>query len=47
MNAMSGNEKERLLAALHAAGGNRSTAAKALGIPRTTLINKMRRHGIG
>ncbi|MCC7535225.1 MAG: sigma 54-interacting transcriptional regulator [Deltaproteobacteria bacterium] len=40
-------EKERLLAALHAAGGNRSTAAKALGIPRTTLINKMRRHGIG
>ena len=39
-------EKERLIDALRAAGGNRSGAARALGIPRTTLINKMRRYGL-
>ena len=39
-------EKERLLDALRAAGGNRSGAARALGIPRTTLINKLRRYGL-
>ncbi|MCW5806909.1 MAG: sigma 54-interacting transcriptional regulator [Deltaproteobacteria bacterium] len=43
---MEGIEKERLLSALRAAGGNQSHAAKALGMPRTTLINKLRRHGL-
>ena len=37
-------ERRRLAAALRDAGGNQSTAAKALGIPRTTLVNKLRRH---
>ena len=39
-------ERRRLSAALTAAAGNQSHAAKALGIPRTTLINKLRRHGL-
>jgi len=40
-------ERRRLVAALRAAGGNRSQAARALGLPRTTLLNKLRRHGLG
>jgi DNA-binding NtrC family response regulator len=40
-------ERARLIAALEAADGNRARAARNLGIPRTTLINKLRRHGIG
>jgi DNA-binding NtrC family response regulator len=39
-------EKKRLVAALRAAGGNQSHAAKALGMPRTTFINKLRRYGL-
>ncbi len=39
-------EKQKLSAALRAARGSRTEAAKSLGIPRTTLINKMRRLGI-
>jgi len=39
-------ERRRLTAALTAASGNQSTAAKALGMPRTTFINKLRRHGL-
>ena len=39
-------ERRRLTAALAAASGNQSTAAKALGMPRTTFINKLRRHGL-
>jgi len=39
-------ERRRLSAALAAAEGNQSNAAKALGIPRTTFINKLRRHGL-
>ena len=39
-------ERARLVAALDAAAGNRALAARNLGIPRTTLINKLRRHGI-
>jgi sigma-54 dependent transcriptional regulator, acetoin dehydrogenase operon transcriptional activator AcoR len=34
-------------AALRAAGGNRSRAARALGIGRNTLYRKMREFGIG
>jgi DNA-binding NtrC family response regulator len=43
---MHGIERKRLTAALRAAGGNQSHAAKALGMPRTTFINKLRRHGL-
>jgi DNA-binding NtrC family response regulator len=39
-------ERHRLSAALAAAEGNQSHAAKALGMPRTTFINKLRRHGL-
>jgi transcriptional regulator with GAF, ATPase, and Fis domain len=39
-------ERKRLTAALRAAGGNQSHAAKSLGMPRTTFINKLRRHGL-
>ncbi len=39
-------ERKRLTAALRAAGGNQSHAAKTLGMPRTTFINKLRRHGL-
>jgi len=39
-------ERRRLSAALAAANGNQSHAAKALGMPRTTFINKLRRHGL-
>jgi transcriptional regulator of acetoin/glycerol metabolism len=39
-------ERRRLVAALRAAGGNRSQAARALGLPRTTFLNKLRRHGL-
>jgi transcriptional regulator of acetoin/glycerol metabolism len=36
-----------LTEALASARGLRTDAAKALGIPRTTLLHKMRRSGIG
>ncbi len=39
-------ERRRLSAALAAHEGNQSHAAKALGMPRTTFINKLRRHGL-
>ncbi|HSD90832.1 MAG TPA: sigma 54-interacting transcriptional regulator, partial [Kofleriaceae bacterium] len=39
-------ERRRLSSALAAAEGNQSHAAKALGMPRTTFINKLRRHGL-
>ncbi len=39
-------ERRRLTAALAAASGNQSTAARALGMPRTTFINKLRRYGL-
>ena len=39
-------ERKRLTAALRAAGGNQSHAAKVLGMPRTTFINKLRRYGL-
>jgi DNA-binding NtrC family response regulator len=45
-DVMESVEKHRLLGALKAAGGNQSRAARALGIARTTLINKMRRYGL-
>jgi transcriptional regulator with GAF, ATPase, and Fis domain len=39
-------ERKRLTSALRAAGGNQSHAAKSLGMPRTTFINKLRRYGL-
>jgi transcriptional regulator of acetoin/glycerol metabolism len=38
--------RERIEAALAAAGGKRVEAARQLGIDRTTLYRLMRRHGI-
>jgi two-component system response regulator HydG len=40
-------ERQLLLDALAAVGGNRTEAAKALGIGRATLHDKLRKHGIG
>jgi len=39
-------QRERLVAALAEAGGNKSQAARRLGIPRSTLFSKLRRLGI-
>ena len=39
-------ERRRLTNALRDAAGNQSTAARALGMPRTTFINKLRRYGL-
>jgi DNA-binding NtrC family response regulator len=39
-------ERQLILDALKAAGGNRKEAAKQLKINRTTLYNKMREHAI-
>ncbi|WP_223842872.1 helix-turn-helix domain-containing protein [Amycolatopsis methanolica] len=39
-------ERTAVVGALHAAGGNRSRAAQALGIGRNTLYRKMREFGI-
>jgi two-component system NtrC family response regulator len=40
-------EREALMQALREAGGNRSAAARALGISRQTLYTKIAKHGIG
>jgi two-component system response regulator HydG len=37
-------EKKALLRALDRAHGNKSEAARLLGLPRTTLLDKLRRH---
>ncbi len=39
-------EREHLARSLAEHGGNKSAAAIALGMPRTTLISKLRRHGL-
>jgi two-component system response regulator AtoC len=39
-------EREAILAALEASGGNRTRAAKLLGMGRTTLYQKMKEYGI-
>jgi two-component system, NtrC family, response regulator HydG len=40
-------ERQLLVDALGSAGGNRSEAARALGIGRATLHDKLRKHGLG
>jgi len=39
-------ERERIEAALAASGGNRSRAARALGIARNTLLVRLRGYGL-
>lgn len=39
-------EKEKLVRAISVAGGNKSVAARNLGIPRSTLVSRMRRLGL-
>ena len=39
-------EREELLAALEECAGNKSQAAKRLGLPRSTFFSKLKRHGI-
>lgn len=40
-------EREQILQALAAAGGNKAQAARALGIPRSTLISRLKKYGVG
>ena len=40
-------EKEAILAALDASGGNKSETARRLGINRKTLHKKLKRYGVG
>jgi two-component system response regulator HydG len=44
--ALAGPEREIILAALEAFGWCRNATAEALGIDRTTLFKKMRKHGL-
>ena len=39
-------ERQRILAALEACGGNQSRAAKSLGISRATLIRRLEQYGV-
>jgi transcriptional regulator of acetoin/glycerol metabolism len=39
-------EREQLVRALAAAGGNKAEAARALGIARSTLVSKLKRLGL-
>jgi transcriptional regulator with GAF, ATPase, and Fis domain len=39
-------ERQRLIQAMTKAGGNKSKAARALGMPRSTFVSKMEKHGL-
>jgi transcriptional regulator of acetoin/glycerol metabolism len=39
-------EREELVRALAEARGNKAEAARALGIPRSTLLSRMQKHGL-
>ncbi len=39
-------ERQRLVDSLHEAQGNKSVAARMLGMPRSTFISKLKKHGI-
>lgn len=40
------SERERIAAALVAAGGNKAEAARRLGIHRSTLYEKLKKYGL-
>jgi two-component system response regulator AtoC len=40
------SEREHLVRALAAAGGNKAEAARALGIARSTLLSRLKRYGL-
>jgi transcriptional regulator with GAF, ATPase, and Fis domain len=40
------HERERLVRALSAAGGNKARAARALGLARSTLVSRLKKHGL-
>jgi DNA-binding NtrC family response regulator len=40
------HEKERLVRALAAAGGNKAEAARALGLARSTLVSRLKKYGL-
>jgi transcriptional regulator of acetoin/glycerol metabolism len=46
LEEMEQTEKQRLRDALTVARGSRTDAARTLGIPRTTFINKLKRFGL-
>jgi DNA-binding NtrC family response regulator len=39
-------ERQRLLDSLEEAGGNKSIAARLLGLPRSTFFSKLKKHGL-
>jgi DNA-binding NtrC family response regulator len=39
-------ERQRLIDALKEAGGNKSVAARLLGMPRSTFFSKVKKHGV-
>ncbi len=39
-------ERERLVRALAAADGNKAEAARALGVARSTLVSRLKKHGL-
>ncbi len=45
-NEFAAYERQRLLDALGEANGNKSVAARLLGLPRSTLFSKLKKHGI-
>ena len=45
-NEFAAYERQRLLDALAEAGGNKSIAARLLGLPRSTFFSKLKKHGI-
>ncbi|MCA1686204.1 MAG: hypothetical protein LC745_09545 [Planctomycetia bacterium] len=40
-------ERRRLVDALDESGGNKSEAARLLGMPRSTFCSKLKKHGMG
>jgi len=46
LEQMEQTEKRRVIEVLGQTRGSRSEAAKLLGVPRTTLLNKMKRYGL-
>jgi transcriptional regulator of acetoin/glycerol metabolism len=40
-------EREQLVRALAAAGGNKAVAARALGVARSTLVSRLKKLGLG